>query len=160
MTHNHEYVTADTLVRVTIDLVDPLQPALPTMPAPRHLIHLHLDPLDCTVNPLAYATGGAWWEHAASADPEVRQLTASVRDGDDHDSVERRVIEAASIMLPGVEWFDLDRIEHEYRHNPEMDDREAAIFAALVNSVMAADNRRWAGLVNVNYRPEGDNDGS
>lgn len=148
----HAYVTATELVRITVDIHDPLQDGLPGLPAPLHGIVIHRDPLDCMVDPRAWPSGGAWWEIELDSG-SVTHFGLSVRDGDDADSVERRVMESMTVQPPHVEWFDMDRLEHEYHNVPGMDDREAAVYAA-VDDLMPHDPRRWVGLVGLTYTPE------
>lgn len=142
------YITADQLVTLTIDLVDPLQPPLPSLPEPRHQVSIHITPLETLQDANAWATGGAWLDGDLENSATVT-ASLDVRDGDDQDSTESRVMAAVSALFTAVEWLDMDLLEHHYQNDPDMDDRLAMAYVCAQELLGDLDSRRWVGMTNL-----------
>lgn len=142
------YITADQLVTLTIDLVDPLQLPLPSLPEPRHQVSIHITPLATVLDANAWETGGAWLDGDLENSATV-SASLDVRDGDDQDSTERRVMAAVSALFTAVEWLDMDLLEHQYHNDPEMDDRLSLAYVSAQELLGDQDSRRWVGLANL-----------
>lgn len=142
------HITADQLVTLTIDLVDPLQPPLPSLPEPRHLVSIHITPLETLQDAHAWATGGVWLDGDLENSATV-SASLDVRDGDDQDSTEARVMAAVSTLFTAVEWLDMDLLGHQYHNDPDMDDRLALAYVHAQEILGDQDTRRWVGMTNL-----------
>lgn len=148
--HAPGYITAEHMATLQLYLADPDQPELPGLPEPRHQVLILLEPLDCEPDPLDPQGAGAWWR--VERPSTTVRASLEVQDGDTEDRVERAAMEAVTRLFPTVEWFDMSQLENQWNTDPDMGDREAAVFTALDDGPLAYDDRRWVGLSGIDYR--------
>lgn len=143
-------VHADSLIRLQVNLHDIDQPALPGLPDPGHRVNVLRDQV-LIPYPDTPLDAGGWWD-MDPANTSTTRMSLDVRGDDNADTVEHR---AMTILAADdrLEWFDMDRLEYEYSNVPDMNDRDAAVYAA-VNELIPDDFRKWVGLINVVYTPE------